>query len=604
VIAGVFDAAGNPAADARGALGGAAEERSAGPLCIAWGAAAGAHQADGVLGVLDGFLVGSSPRLGDVVAAWRDEGAALVERLRGAFTLVIWDERDRRGVVVCDHFSLRMCLMHGSPGGPLRFATHLPALRRLLPHDPGPEARVIAPWIAPHYLQGHLTMMEGVERVGGARLLELGEKGWTRRRYWRPVWREPIDASEGELVELMRGELRRAVSERIEDAEQTGVVLSGGVDSSVVLAIAAGLEPPPDLRAYSAVFPDWPPADESKRIIAATSALGVPSARFAVRPQGALRLALEQLRDSGTVPGGPGGVVEHPGVRQAAADGVDVMLDGQGGDEVFGKSPYLIADRLRRGNLVDAARLIRLLLPHRRGRRQKAMIGARLLVEFGVRPALGRPARRADTPQWLSERSAKALDEVHAPWPWLTDDAVPRSWAYHSYLLSDHVEGSGLGEHIWERGARFGLRSGAPLFDVELVELVLRFPPRPQWQRLDRPIARATVAGVLPDSVRLNRTKANISPFYLDLMTGPDAVIMRELLLDPRARVREFADPGWIDRNVPRSPTRADPDWLMWTTVIWRLATAECWLRWLENEGFAAAVLERSDLPAPDATRV
>ena len=604
MIAGVFDAAGEPAADVAGALGDASTERRAGPLRVAWAGRAEVSEADGVLAVLDGFLTGSSPRLEDVVAAWRDDGTELAERLRGAFTLVVWDERERRGAVVCDQFSLRACLMQGPHGGPLRFATHLPALRRLLPHDPAPEARVIAPWIAPHYLQGHLTMMEGVERVGAARLLELGESGWTRRRYWRPEWRGTIDASWEEVVELLGEELSRAVSERIEGAERTGTILSGGVDSSVVLATAAGLEPRPDLRAYSTVFPEWPPADESDRIVEATTALDVPGTRFAVRPQGALRLALEQLRDAGTVPGGPGGVVEHPGVGQAAVDGVEVLLDGQGGDEVFGRSPYLIADRLRHANVVDAARLVRLLLPHRRSRRDKAVAGWRLLLEFGIRPGLGRSRRGIDTPEWLSQKSAEALEEAHQPWPWLRGEDVPRWWAYHSYLLSDHVEGSGLGEHMWERGARHGLRSGAPLFDVELVELVLRFPQRVQWQRLDRAIARATVAGALPDSVRLNRTKANIAPFYLDLLTGPDAAVIRELLLDPRARVREFADPGWIDRNVPRAPSRSEPDWLSWMTVFWRLAMAECWLRWLEDEAFAGELLARADLPEPAAARI
>ncbi len=604
MIAGVFEPAGEPAANVAGALGAAAEERRAGPLRVAWTGRAQAYEADGVLAVLDGFLTGSSPRIEEVVADWRGSGAGLAPRLRGAFTLVVWDERERRGAVVCDHFSLRACLMHGSGTGPLRFSTDAPALRRLLPSAPAPEAGVIAPWIAPHYLQGHRTMMEGVERVGAAQLVELGESGWSRRRYWRPEWRGEIDAPWEQLVELLGGELRRAVSERIEGAERTGAILSGGVDSSVVLATAAGLEPRPDLRAYSTVFPDWPPADESERIVATTTTLDVPSARFAPRPQGAFRLAVEQLRDSGTVPGGPGGIVEHPGVRQAAEDGVEVLLDGQGGDEVFGRSPYLIADRLRHGHLIDAARLVRLLLPYRRRRRQKAVIAARLLKDFGIRPALARPARAGAAPEWLSERSARALDEVHTPWPWLAGEDVPRWWAYHAHLLTDHVEGSGLGEHIWERGARYGLRSGAPLFDVDLVELVLRLPQRVQWQRLDRPIARATVAGMLPDEVRLNRTKANIAPFYLDLMTGPDAAVMRELLLDPHARVREYADPGWLDRNVPRTPTRADPDWLSWTTVIWRLATAECWLRWLEDEAFAGELLEREDLPEPSAVRV
>jgi asparagine synthase (glutamine-hydrolysing) len=469
----------------------------------------------------------------------------------------------------------------------------------MLPRDPAADPGVIVPWIAPQYLQGHRTMLAGVERVGAARLLELDAKGWRRRRYWRPEWRGTVDAPRDELVEMLRAELRRALADRIPDDGATGTILSGGVDSSVVLATAAGLEPRPELRAYSTVFPDWPASDESKRIAATTSALGVPGERFVLRPQGALRLALEQLRDSGTVPGGPGGIVERPGVAQAAADGVRALLDGQGGDEVFGRSPYLLADRVRRANPAGAARLVRSMVPVRGSRRSKIRPAARLLLDFGIRPALRRPARSDFTAEWLSGDSVRVLEEVHDPWPWMRTD-VPRWWAYHSYLLSDHVEGSGLGEHIWERGVPFGLRSVAPLFDVGLVELALRIPPSVHWrQPIDRALARDTVAGALPDEVRMNRVKANIGPFYLDLITGPDSTIMRELLLAPDARVREFADPAWIERNVPRSPTTADADWLRWITVVWRLAMAECWLRWLEDERFPEELLARPDLPEP-----
>ena len=105
------------------------------------------------------------------------------------------------------------------------------------------------------------------------------------------------------------------------------------------------------------------------------------------------------------------------------------------------------------------------------------------------------------------------------------------------------------------------------------------------------------MAGRLPEPVRTNRRKANIGPFYLDLLTGPDNAIVRELLLDPRARVREFVDTAWLERNLARSPTQADSDWLMWTTVAWRLAMAECWLRWLEDPGFPESMLGRADLP-------
>jgi asparagine synthase (glutamine-hydrolysing) len=584
-------------------IAGAFTDDGPGALQLEWDEPARAHEEDGIRIVLEGFLLGPHAELEQIAAAWRRHGPDMAEGLRGAFTLVVWDERAHTGMVACDQFSLRTCLMHGREGGPLRFSTHMTTLRRMLPHDPEPDPGVIVPWIAPHYLQGHGTMMAGVERVGGARLIELGAGGWRRRRYWRPEWRGTIEASHGELVEMLREELRRAIGERVAGERSAGTILSGGVDSSVVLATAAGLDPRPDLRAYSTVFPEWRSADESERIAATTRALGVPGARFAIRPQGALRLALEQLRDSGTVPGGPGGIVERPGVERAAADGVGVLLDGQGGDEVFGRSPYLLADSLRRANLTGAARLARMLVPQRGSRRAKLRPAARVLLEFGIRPAIGRPGRAHLDPAWLTDESTRVLEDVHDPWPWMRD-GVPRWWAYHSYLLSDHVEGSGLGEHIWERGAPFGLRSGAPLFDVELVELVLRIPPWAHWQRLDRPLARATVAGRLPDAVRMNRVKANIGPFYLDLMTGPDSAILRELLLDQRARVRQFAAGEWIERNLPRTPTRSDPDWLMWTTVVWRLAMAECWLRWLEDEAFAGELLARADLPELSATPV
>jgi hypothetical protein len=236
------------------------------------------------------------------------------------------------------------------------------------------------------------------------------------------------------------------------------------------------------------------------------------------------------------------------------------------------------------------------------------LLALRLLFSLGVRPALPRRLRewggKVTPPAWLSPASARVMSEAHSEWPWLDDESVPRWWAYHSYLLSDHVEGSALGEHMWERAAPFGLRSAAPLFDVGLVELVLTFPPEELWRYPDRPLARDTVAGRLPESVRMNRRKANIGPFYLDLMTGPDNAILRELLLDPKAHVRQFADPSWIDRNLPRVPTRADADWLMWTTVVWRLAMAECWLRWLEEPGFPQELLDRNDLPEVSASRV
>lgn len=609
MLAGVFGS------DGRQPLAGAgesAERHDGGCLQMAWTGPTQSHRSGSVTVLLDGFLVGDVVALEEVAERWRRIGESLTKTLRGGFTILIWDHAAQAGILACDPFSLRPCLVSGVVGGPLRFATHMPTMRRLLPTDPGPDPEVMAPWLAPQHLQGHKTMLAGVERVGAAHMVRFGTGGWTRLRYWGPRWRGTTDAPRDELVARLRTALDRSIDERLSRDGLTGTILSGGLDSSVVLGTAAGRSSPERLRAYSTVFPEWPAADESARIAATTEFLGVEGVRFRIRPQGALRLALEQLDASGTVPGGPGGLVERPGVERAVADGVRVLFDGQGGDELFGRSPYLLADRLRRGDAVGVLRLLRRTVPYLR-RRSSWPQALKLLRDFGVRPGLARAgsfagrlrAFQGESPAWLRPATQRVLEEVHDPWPWLTNGGdAPFWWAHHAYLLTDHFEGSGLGEHLWERAAPFGIRSAGPLFDIELVELVLQTPPEVMWQPRDRPLARAAMRGRLPERVRANPFKANIGPFYLDLLTGPDHVLIQELLLDPGARVREFVDSRWLDHNVVRRPTRDAPDWSMWMTVLWRLVMAECWMRWLEDPLFAARMLDRPDLPAMDAASV
>ena len=99
------------------------------------------------------------------------------------------------------------------------------------------------------------------------------------------------------------------------------------------------------------------PFDEGWKVQRLTESLGIEPAAFEVEPQGALWLALKHVQRWGQPLLGAGGLVESAIMNEAAREGVEVMLDGQTGDETLGFAPYLLSDLLRHGRLIAALRL-------------------------------------------------------------------------------------------------------------------------------------------------------------------------------------------------------------------------------------------------------
>ena len=176
--------------------------------------------------------------------------------------------------------------------------------------------------------------------------------------HWRPIYETPQRADRSELAEELRRQLRASTWQYVA-AGVTGVVLSGGIDSSVVAAAAAeGQGAGIDVRTYSAVFPGAA-YDESAKIRALTDGLGVRAHAIQPAPSGALWLALRHLQEWAVPLVAPGAMMEMSVVASAAADGAGIVLDGQTGDEVLGFAPFLLADRLAQGRLLAARRLLR-----------------------------------------------------------------------------------------------------------------------------------------------------------------------------------------------------------------------------------------------------
>ena len=164
----------------------------------------------------------------------------------------------------------------------------------------------------------------------------------------------------GSREEFTQGLLKaveRSIRNRLANGAPSGVVLSGGVDSSVVTAIGNRVKPPEArLETYSSVFPGAE-YDEGWKVRSLTEKVGIEPNLFEVEPQGALWLNLDHIKRWELPLQGSAALVDMAMVREASSHGIETILDGQWGDDVFGCSPWLVADRLSHGRLLAMMRL-------------------------------------------------------------------------------------------------------------------------------------------------------------------------------------------------------------------------------------------------------
>ncbi len=619
MLAGLYDPCGRSAgADVarriRHAFGPEAEARARfiGPLAVVSDRfdAAGAAETAGC--ALEGSIyneralaeeLGADPRAHPetlLARAYERWDERMLGRLRGGFALVAWSEGAGKILLAQDQVGFgALFLRRNDPE--LVFASEVHHLIRLLPRTPAPDEIALVRWLAFEYLYDGLTLFDGVRRLGAGRRISIADGRLDEGQYWAPTYEPPLEGSRLEIAAQLKDALVRAVELRTCDAGSVGITLSGGFDSSAVAAVAGMVKPDDqELYGYSTVFPDDPEMDDRDYLDLLAAALPLTNVRYKVEPGGALEVALSYLRDWRLPTTGPGWVTELPLVRRAAADGIEVMLDGQGGDETFGPAPFLVADRIRAGRLVSAIDLIRHGFP-------KAGAGApwrptgRLLMHYGLRPALPHavystlrrlrgPERHS--PHFLSERASALLAHSGDDLAWTRGAHEPRWWLNLRQLMIDDREAAGLGDFARQRTRWVGVEARPPLFDVELISTALRVPPEFRFDPyLDRPIAREALAGLLPDTIRLSHRKSNLAPLYHRGLTGPDLPLIRQLLAGDRLEIARWVRPEAVRYLTDHPPPVRGDNWYQWLNAIWGCVTAECWLRSLSDPLFAEQTL-------------
>jgi asparagine synthetase B (glutamine-hydrolysing) len=172
-----------------------------------------------------------------------------------------------------------------------------------------------------------------------------------------------------------------------------------------------------------------------------------------------------------------------PLLRRAADDGVEILLDGEGGDELFGYVAQLFADRVRSGRLLSTLGLAR-RIPGSRGRVHRKVL-AFYLRSYGLKGSvpyrLHEAARRRKdpayyAPDWLRPEAAAGYAETYDDHAWKLIRG-PRWFAHQLYRVTRGMGPALAYDHIRRRALLAGIEPRHPLIDVDVIELILRLPP-------------------------------------------------------------------------------------------------------------------------------
>jgi asparagine synthase (glutamine-hydrolysing) len=286
-----------------------------------------------------------------LVHLYEEHGDGFAERLRGMFAVAVWDARRRRLVLARDPFGIKPLYYRDSAEG-LAFSSELRALPR------GEiDLDALEAFLAFNSIPGPYSIFRDVKKLLPGHLLVWEDGEGRVSRFARPA---PVPASEvrredeDELAEELRARLRDSVRAHLIADVPVGVLLSGGVDSSTLAALAAQESSEP-VHTFSIGFEERS-FDELDDARAVAQLYGTRHEELVLRPDAAL--LLPALADAFDEPFADSSALPTYLVSELAARHVKVALSGEGGDELFGGYYTYAADllALRVGRLAPFAR--------------------------------------------------------------------------------------------------------------------------------------------------------------------------------------------------------------------------------------------------------
>ncbi|MFZ1327004.1 MAG: N-acetylglutaminylglutamine amidotransferase [Candidatus Contendobacter sp.] len=483
-----------------------------------------------------------------ILKAYAEWGEHCVEHLIGMFAFALWNRRARTLFLARDRLGIKPLYYHRTARA-FRFASNSQALL-----EAGDVDTAIDPVALHHQLTLHAvvpaprTILQGIRKLAPATTLTLDTSGQERSRvYWRlRAIRPPEPRSAVEWTEAVHAALRLAVRRRLDIADvPVGVLLSGGLDSSLLVALLAesGVR---DLRTFSVGFEDQPEEkgsefEYSDQVVARYQTRHhkylIPNDQVLARLPEAVTCMAEPMVGQDAV--------AFFLLAEQVSQAVKVVQSGQGADEVFGGYfwyPHMAAatgsDLERFGQYYfdrDHAEFLQAVTPAWHGPDYTAQLIAARLAEPEAEEYLDQ-VLRLDVTTLIVDDPVKRVDNMTMAW---------------------------------------GLEARVPFLDHELVELAMQLPPELKIGGGGKQILKQIARGLLPDAV-IDRPKGYFPVPALKFVRGPFLEFMRDIVNSHACRERGLFQPQYLDRLLAAPEAHLTR---LLGSKLWHAALLELWLQ-------------------------
>ena len=496
-----------------------------------------------------GYAFFSSGDTEVILKAYHAWGPRCVERFHGMFAFAIHERDSGRVVLARDRFGIKPLYL-AEQGGRLRFASSLQALLAA-----GEVDTSIDPIALHHYMSFHAvvppprTMLAGVRKLPPATVRTIEADGsFSDEVFWRVSYdrsAEDLRTSAQEWRDRVLAALRKAVDRRMVADVPVGVLLSGGVDSSVIVALLAEAGQK-GLKTFSIGFEDahGEVGNEYRYSDLIAETFGTDHHKIFI-PSAEMIDAMPA-----TVAAMPEPMVSYDNVgfyllSREVAKHIKVVQSGQGADEVFGGYHWYPPMAAANDPLETYASAF--------FDRSHARMGEEVRA-----------------PYLADHDAARAFVAAHFEMAG-ADDPVDKALRIDStvMLVDDPVKRVDAMTMAW------GLEARVPFLDHELCELAARVPPEHKLAQGGKGVLKDVARLLVPHEV-IDRKKGYFPVPGLKYISGPVLTMVRDVLDAKAARERGLFEPAYLERLFDDPPAHITP---LRGSELWQVALLEMWLQ-------------------------